>query len=40
MIGSNKFDVILGADILNRDSSEYELLHEIISDALADDGIW
>jgi hypothetical protein len=39
MIGSNKFDVILGADILNRDSSEYELLHEIISDALADDGI-
>lgn len=39
-IGSKKFDVILGADILNRDHVEYEVLHDIIEKALEDDGIW
>ena len=35
-----RFDIILAPDLLNRSESEYEQLHDIINEAMAEGGIW
>ncbi|CAB3402904.1 unnamed protein product [Caenorhabditis bovis] len=38
-LGGKKFDIILAPDLLNRSETEFELLHDIIDEALSFDGI-
>ncbi|KHJ97823.1 hypothetical protein OESDEN_02202 [Oesophagostomum dentatum] len=38
-IGGKKFDVILAAELLNRGEDEFEMVHQILDEALSHDGI-
>ncbi|PAV83953.1 hypothetical protein WR25_21705 [Diploscapter pachys] len=38
-LGGKKFDIILAPDLLNRSESDYEQLHDIINEAMAEGGI-
>ncbi|CAJ0597723.1 unnamed protein product [Cylicocyclus nassatus] len=38
-LGGKRFDVILAADLLNRSEDEFEMVHEILDEALSHDGI-
>ncbi|CAI4230563.1 unnamed protein product [Auanema sp. JU1783] len=38
-LGGKKFDVILAADLLNCDKTDFQLIHDIIDEALVDDGM-
>ncbi|CAD6187792.1 unnamed protein product [Caenorhabditis auriculariae] len=38
-LGGKRFDVILAPDLLNRSESEFEALHDILIEAMADGGI-
>ncbi|KAE9419328.1 hypothetical protein Angca_005149, partial [Angiostrongylus cantonensis] len=39
-IGGKKFDVILGAELLNRGEEEFDMVLQILDEALSHDGIW
>ncbi|KIH57362.1 hypothetical protein ANCDUO_12447 [Ancylostoma duodenale] len=38
-IGGKRFDVILAAELLNRSEDEFEMVHQILDEALSHDGI-
>ncbi|CAI2349415.1 unnamed protein product [Caenorhabditis sp. 36 PRJEB53466] len=38
-LGGRKYDIILAPDLLNRQESEFEMVHELIHEALSYDGI-
>ncbi|CAI5445720.1 unnamed protein product [Caenorhabditis angaria] len=38
-LGGKKFDVILAPDLLNRSQAEFDLVHDLIEEAMANDGI-